>query len=118
MWGCCVFFTLIMHHCIQRGEIFGFWQTHVLDKLYASKFRWLEKPLGGCLYCFAFWISVIGYFAALTMLYRQGYPMLDMSPYRILIKVVYFFVFTGATTYTVLFIKNSLSLLNKKNEES
>lgn len=51
--------TIFIDFIIQPGQIFGFW-TWFLEKVMnhpKNPFRFLYKPMGGCLYCMNTWVA-------------------------------------------------------------
>jgi len=52
--------TIFVDFIIQPEQIFGFWTTKVLAWLKKDRnlFRFMSKPLGGCLYCMNVWLTL------------------------------------------------------------
>lgn len=51
--------TIFIDFIIQPGQIFGFW-TKFLERVMnheKNPFRFLYKPMGGCLYCMNVWVA-------------------------------------------------------------
>jgi hypothetical protein len=53
--------SIFVDFLIQPEQIFGFWSTKVLAWLKKDRnlFRFMAKPLGGCLYCMNVWLTLV-----------------------------------------------------------
>jgi hypothetical protein len=55
--GCGLFVNFI-DFCFNEGNIFDFWYEFIQDKLY-DNYPKLFKVLGGCVFCFGFWVNLV-----------------------------------------------------------
>jgi hypothetical protein len=71
--------TIFIDFIIQPGQIFGFW-TWFLERVMnnpKNPFRFLYKPMGGCLYCMNTWVAFAIYALAV---YHTGLTLWLILP--------------------------------------
>lgn len=80
---CSACFTYFADFCIEENNIFGFWGK-LLNETASKypKYIYFLKPLGYCIYCFNFWLSLFIYLSfSVYLKYDLYFSILMFIPF-------------------------------------